>query len=237
LNEQVELVAQAYLELKALADAQAVCPTCSFDATPTTCVACMSHVTAGDRMCTVCGREQEGQAPAATTTTLDFSLDGKREALTLIRAQELFAPYSRGQQPTSLCLSTKSFGKDASQVAQSVLSTFRKVEQANLSDIIAGRPTDEALLVLQHLCEALLNSPLRQVNLSDNALGERGIWILIPFFTKIAPTIQTLWFRNNGLSELSLKLLVQVLKECKQLQGLHFESNISCDGGAQAMQE
>jgi len=46
---------------------------------------------------------------------------------------------------------------------------------ADISDIIAGRPTDEALKTLHIICSSLKKFNLVMVNVSDNALGPKGI--------------------------------------------------------------
>jgi Ran GTPase-activating protein (RanGAP) involved in mRNA processing and transport len=44
-----------------------------------------------------------------------------------------------------------------------------------LDDVIAGLMTEEGLVVTQKLADAFVTSNLLDVNLSDNALGERGL--------------------------------------------------------------
>ena len=46
---------------------------------------------------------------------------------------------------------------------------------ADISDIIAGRPEDEALRTLKIICSSLKKFNLVEVNLSDNALGAKGV--------------------------------------------------------------
>jgi Ran GTPase-activating protein (RanGAP) involved in mRNA processing and transport len=46
---------------------------------------------------------------------------------------------------------------------------------ADISDIIAGRPTEEALKTLHIICSSLKKFNLVIVNVSDNALGPKGI--------------------------------------------------------------
>lgn len=54
--------------------------------------------------------------------------------------------------PTSIKLSNKSFDQDAANVIATRLREFQSIEVADLSDIIAGRPEDEALKVLEIIC-------------------------------------------------------------------------------------
>lgn len=75
----------------------------------------------------------------------------------------------------SVQLGNKSFSVEAAALLAATLSTFPSVVHANLADVIAGRPEDEALQVLQHICDALRGRVLQTLDLSDNALGAKGI--------------------------------------------------------------
>ena len=59
--------------------------------------------------------------------------------------------------------------------ARGICNIAGSLEHADLSDIIAGRPEAEALCSLRVLSEALGRAQLRTLNLSDNALGEKGV--------------------------------------------------------------
>ena len=50
--------------------------------------------------------------------------------------------------PHVIRLSNKSFTSDAAKLISQRLSTFKNVKVADISDIIAGRPEDDALLTL-----------------------------------------------------------------------------------------
>jgi large subunit ribosomal protein L31/Ran GTPase-activating protein 1 len=59
-------------------------------------------------------------------------------------------------------LSTKSFGRDAAEVAAKAISNVeRSLMHADLSDIIAGRPEAEALEAMRIMCAALAQVQLR----------------------------------------------------------------------------
>lgn len=63
----------------------------------------------------------------------------------------------------------------AEQVAVFLASIEGELRTADISDVIASRPEEEALQALRVLCAALKRFHLVEVNLSDNALGEKGI--------------------------------------------------------------
>lgn len=77
-------------------------------------------------------------------------------------------------------LSTKSFGSShdnnsAEVAARAFQASAATLTDVDLSDVIAGRPETEALSALKIMCSALAKVKLRRLNLSDNALGEKGI--------------------------------------------------------------
>ncbi len=49
------------------------------------------------------------------------------------------------------------------------------------------------------LCKGLEGKPLQAVNLSDNALGEKGVRACLPVFAELDP-LQSIDFNNNGIS-------------------------------------
>ena len=78
-------------------------------------------------------------------------------------------------QPFHIRLSNKSFDADAAVVVRDFLLSLEGVTNADISDIIAGRPTEEALQTLCLICDGLKHFPLEEFNVSDNALGPRGV--------------------------------------------------------------
>lgn len=70
------------------------------------------------------------------------------------------------------------------------------------------------------------------LDLSENALGEKGIRALEECLRSYV-SLEEISFYNNGLSELSLRLLGDMLPS--SLKKLHFHNNMSGDGGAIAI--
>lgn len=65
-------------------------------------------------------------------------------------------------------LSTKSFGRDAAEVAAEAMTNVAKsLVDADMSDIIAGRPEAEALEALRIVSAALSRLQLRCATLKD----------------------------------------------------------------------
>mmetsp|Transcript_1875 Transcript_1875/g.4286 ORF Transcript_1875/g.4286 Transcript_1875/m.4286 type:complete len:424 (+) Transcript_1875:625-1896(+) len=157
----------------------------------------------------------------------------KREALTKERAEELLKDADR--EAVAITLGTKSFGKDASAVAAEILREMKQLVHADMADIIAGRPEAEALEVLKEMCGALPATQIRTLDLSENALGEKGIRALSDVL-KAMESLEEIKFMNDGLSELSIELLRDCLPT-KNLRTLQFHNNMSGPGGARAASE
>ena len=198
------------------------------------CVACTTKNKAEDTECSVCMADRVIEV-SGPISVLDLS-DGKREMLNGRRARELLSRASDPEKVTTLVFKTKSFGAEAAAVAAETLRTYRNVVKVDFSDIIAGRPTDEALGVLQTMCEALPLENVKELDLSDNAIGERGVRVLSNTISRVSKSVEVLSFRNNGLSEMALKLFVSAIGEAPNLKELHFYSNMSGNGGAAALQ-
>lgn len=106
-----------------------------------------------------------------------LDISGDRDFLTTESAEALLAPLlAPGACHRRIKFSTQSFGNDAAPVAaRALLNVAASLEEADLSDIIAGRPEAEALATLTTVTDALQQAKLRALDLSDNALGEKGI--------------------------------------------------------------
>lgn len=77
--------------------------------------------------------------------------------------------------PVHVRLSNKSFDNGAAERIAQFLDTLTAVEIADISDIIAGRPEDEALRTIKIVCSGLKKFNLIEVNVSDNAFGGKGV--------------------------------------------------------------
>ncbi|KAL3678879.1 hypothetical protein R1sor_021835 [Riccia sorocarpa] len=168
-------------------------------------------------------------------TFFDIS-GGTRDFLTKERAEELLKPLTEaGNAYNKICLSNWSFGEDAGLVAQKILSDIKgNLEDVNLSDIVAGRSEAEALEVMRLLSDSLAGSKLKSLNLSDNALGEKGVRAFSSLL-KSQSALESLYFMNNGISEEAAMAICELLPSGKHLRTLHFHNNMSGDGGAEAV--
>ena len=172
---------------------------------------------------------------AAQASSLDISTDGKREMLDLARARALLAPGNPATL-THVKLGTKSFGHDAVEAAFELLSKCEHLRVADLADIIAGRPTDEGLAVLRRISEALAGKDVATLDLSDNALGPRGVEACRGLLTGLE-TLEDVAFCNDGLSAEACDAIADMLlfRAPTRLRRLHFFNNMSGDGGGVAI--
>ncbi|KAL3756859.1 hypothetical protein ACHAWU_005121 [Discostella pseudostelligera] len=157
---------------------------------------------------------------------------------------------SATSHPWILCdrirLSDKSYTIEAAQVIASFLTEplfddypplAHGIIEADLSDIIAGRMTEEAILVLKSICDAFANSNLIEVDLSENAIGGQGIGACETVVT--LKSLERLSFCNNGLSGETMKTVADWLTRDNDGSGciagnltkLHIYNNMSGEEG------
>lgn len=126
----------------------------------------------------------------------------------------------------------------------------RGVTSAILSDVIASRMEEEGLQVLQTLCDAFKGSRLKEVDLSDNAMGTKGVKACLSVLSgPAASTLEAVSFCNDGLSESTMAEVADLLTGnsgeggvdgedepsiCENLKKIHFYNNMSGDKGCEA---
>lgn len=137
-----------------------------------------------------------------------------------------------GSKIRSIKLSTKSIGCDAAPVvAESIRNVANTLERADVSDIIAGRPEQEVLQVLQIVSGALAKcSKLLHVNISDNALGEKGIRACADVL-KSSDHLEEIFLQNIGCSVNACKAVTELVT-CTSLKVVHLFNNMSDNAGA-----
>lgn len=108
--------------------------------------------------------------------------------------------------------STKSFGIEAAEVAAKAIENVAKsLTHADISDIIAGRPEKEVLGALQIISQSLAKAKLKALDLSDNALGQKGIIACTQAFAHQVPYLLRIAFMQILTKvQLMLKLVVRL---------------------------
>ena len=164
-----------------------------------------------------------------------FQFGGGREAVITTEKVESLIAAVTVDDPHHICLSNKSFSSEAAVCIANRLKTFHNIEIADISDIIAGRAEEDALLTLQTICDSIVGNKLVELNVSDNALGSKGVIACKSLI--VCKSLQRLYFCNNGMSADACVLISELLLEggCAPLTALHFYNNMSGDGGAVAI--
>ena len=154
-------------------------------------------------------------ATAAAPLSFDWSQDGGREVVDAARCTALLAgATARLNAPlsaaTRVVLCNKSVTSGAVPELAAALGCMTSVTDADLSDIIASRPEAEALEVLRGCCEALASRELRTLDLSDNALGQKGIDACKGVLHE-QDSLASVKFCNNGISAESAASIADIL--------------------------
>ncbi|KAJ1265052.1 hypothetical protein BS78_08G048700 [Paspalum vaginatum] len=185
----------------------------------------------------------EPEAPVTDTPLVpcDITLDlscGKRAFIEPDEAKELLGPLTKpGNSYKRICFSNRSFGIDAANVAGPILESIKnQLTEVDISDFVAGRPEDEALDVMHIFSKALEGSVLRYLNISDNALGEKGVRAFSELL-KSQVNLEELYVMNDGISEEAAKALSELIPSTEKLKVLHFHNNMTGDEGAMHVAE
>ncbi|KAM0916290.1 hypothetical protein ACQ4PT_010356 [Festuca glaucescens] len=170
-------------------------------------------------------------------TVFDIS-GGKRAFIEAEEAKELLSPLTKpGNSYKRICFSNRSFGIGAANVAGPILESIKtQLTEVDLSDFVAGRPEDEALDVMRIFSKALAGSVLRYLNVSDNALGEKGVRAFTELL-KSQGDLEELYVMNDGISEEAAKALSELIPSTEKLKVLHFHNNMTGDEGALSIAE
>lgn len=170
--------------------------------------------------------EQEQIAKVSTVETVETTFEAEIEA-------------SRFRQSiSSIKLSNKSFSPQAAAVLAEYMQELKQLKYIDISDVIAGRHEDLALETLTIFSTALapLRDQLIEVNLSDNALGKKGIFVCKEIL--IGTSLERVYFCNNGLSAEACEYLSEILSTNglpPPLRVFQFYNNMSGDGGGVAL--
>mmetsp|Transcript_7739 Transcript_7739/g.11279 ORF Transcript_7739/g.11279 Transcript_7739/m.11279 type:complete len:438 (-) Transcript_7739:213-1526(-) len=170
---------------------------------------------------------------------------GSRELVEKARAEEIVAHWNANDETkyTAVSLGDKAYTEEAAKIVASYITSpdtshlFDEVTVADLADMIAGRMEEEGLAVLKALCSAVGNGRrLVEVDLSDNAMGSKGINACQAVLEDQYVSLQRLSMCNDGLSGASMHEVADIL--CKAtpspLTKIHFYNNMSGDDGCEA---
>jgi len=132
--------------------------------------------------------------------------------------------------------STWALSSESALVLGDVIRRLPHLRSLVISDIIAGRPDAEGIAVYRALSAAMEGRLVEEVDLSDNALGLRGV-DACGNILKGQTSLKRLYFNNNGISSEAARGIADLVL-CKvptQLRILHFSNNMSGGGGSIAI--
>lgn len=163
---------------------------------------------------------------------------GQRAFITAEEAENLLKPLQEsGISYTKICFSNRSFGLDAAKVAEPILMSIKdQLTEVDLSDFVAGRPEAEALEVMHIFSSALEGCNLRHLDLSNNALGEKGVRAFDALL-RSQTNLEKLYLINDGISEEAACAVRELIPSTEKLKVLQFHNNMTGDEGAVAIAE
>ncbi|XP_010255957.1 PREDICTED: RAN GTPase-activating protein 2 [Nelumbo nucifera] len=170
-------------------------------------------------------------------TFFDIS-GGRRAFIEQEEAEELLRPLTEpGNAYAKICFSNRSFGIDAARVAEPILVSLKgQLTDVDLSDFVAGRPEAEALEVMKIFSSALEGCVLKSLNLSNNAMGEKGVRAFEALL-KSQNYLEELYLMNDGISKEAAQAVSELIPSTEKLRVLHFHNNMTGDEGAIAISE
>ncbi|XP_071720835.1 RAN GTPase-activating protein 1-like [Rutidosis leptorrhynchoides] len=177
--------------------------------------------------------------PEFATSDHVFDISGGRRAfIEAEEAKEILKPLKSPENKfTKICFSNRSFGLPAAHVVATILSSVKdQLTEVDLSDIVSRRPEPEAVQVMKMFSSALEGSELTYLNLSNNALGEKGVRAFGDLL-KSQSNLVELHLMNAGISKDAAKAVCELIPSTNKLKILHFHHNMTGDEGAIAISE
>jgi len=176
------------------------------------------------------------------TTCGEFALvaEGRRttpvtgeEAVRIVNGFREVCAENEGRVLTSVDLSCRTYREDGVAMIAAFLTPelVKNVTTFKGDDMIAGIKEESALRILKSICDIFLACPLEIVNLSDNALGNKGLTACDSVLGQ-QNGLKELYLLNNGLATESMEVLEQQLAGSKELHTIRFENNMVGQVGA-----
>lgn len=141
---------------------------------------------------------------------------------------------NEGKILTTVNLGCRTYREDGVTVLQDFFSPdlVKNVTILHLDDLIAGVQTHPALRILRAICGMFHNCTVKYVDLSDNALGNRGLEACDSVLGR-QNKLEYVKFEDNGLAAESMAVLEQQLAGSEHLRSIKFENNMVGPEGAE----
>ena len=109
-----------------------------------------------------------------------------------------------------------SIGEKCAQALGEKIKKVKNLRQINLSDCFVSRGSDELPKSLKYILESIIDKPIKELNISDNALGPTAELGYLFFFQK-NKTLEKLYLENCGMGPEGTPKLMEILKENKDM--------------------
>ena len=131
-----------------------------------------------------------------------------------------------------------SIGEKCAEALGEKIKKLRNLKKVDLSDCFVSRGAEELPNCLKFLLEGLIDIPIIELNLSDNALGPTAAPGYEFFFEK-NKTLKKLYMDNCGMGPIGTPSLMKIIKENKDmpLKVLKFSRNKMESVGCNAISE
>ena len=117
-----------------------------------------------------------------------------------------------------------SIGEKCAQALGQKIKNLKYLRQINLSDCFVSRGSEELPKCLKYILESIIDKPIKELNISDNALGPTASSGYEMFF-KNNKTLEKLYLNNCGMGPIGTPNLMKILKEKKTLKELKISDN------------
>lgn len=131
-----------------------------------------------------------------------------------------------------------SIGEKCAEALGEKIKNLKNLKKVDLSDCFVSRGAEELPKCLKFLLEGLIDKPIIELNLSDNALGPTASSGYEFFFGK-NKTLQKLYLNNCGMGPIGTPSLMKIIKENKEmpLKVLKYSRNKMENIGCKAISE
>jgi Ran GTPase-activating protein 1 len=169
----------------------------------------------------------------ATEQTFTLKAGGNRlipldagEARIILDRWDIERVANEGKTLVEVDLSCRTYRMDGASLIAQYLSPdlVKDVKIARLDDLIASVHESTALEILQTLCDCFRECNLTFVDLSDNALGNKGLTACDSVLGQQS-MLEELYFSDNGIAKESMEVLARQLNGNQHLRVLHFFNN------------
>ena len=109
-----------------------------------------------------------------------------------------------------------SIGEKCAKALGEKIKNLKNLRKIDLSDCFVSRGKEELPKCLQYLLESIVDKPIKELNLSDNALGPNAASGYEFFFQK-NKTLEKLSMNNCGMGPDATLSLMEIIKENKNL--------------------